>query len=801
MMRSSSSSTVLESELFISERVIADPPQYVGTIKLLASDFIVREIPLANAPISPAHPLHFSDLHGRDSVDAPAEQQRKRAIRQHADEIQQTEQHLLADLSLRDLLGAEVEATLLHAFPLPTGATAHDISIAAELQRRQPPVRLPSWIADKDTRRRLYLLLYRALPHTLASVVSLADHQGKCIEISHDPSFWNLVPLVGLENAMTMKRFANELVPDGSIVTITAPLSAEQRTELHLTLRRQWPHVQSRTLQSNDNAIDTAGTSTISLTMHRGHGGPMRSKRDSAQQLKYTWLMLAKAHRSTLDVADSLAGIMNCPSHRLSYAGIKDKHAFTVQLLVANSIDASRLVAAAKQLAGVSVGHCLDQQSMPLRTGDLLGNEFHIVLRDVGALTPNTVASDAESSSSSSMASISAEFERRLGLIRERGIINYFGLQRFGKREDGGHLVGACVLRGHYYEAIRLLLRYPHLHHAADHQATATSSADESPAKRQKTSHSVDDKQPLSTAASSTAASSTSTSTSLSEVDCVLRAFWQSGNLRTTVQALPRSASRTLRNLLQFLRKKAPNAASVLDDATIHSPTLWKQAVLHGLPWNSLNIMLASVQSQVWNAVASQRIATLGFRVVVGDLVSGDSEHASAVRRIETDDEAQRYQVQDVVLPLPPIGAAKAAASDRSPLLYPSAPGVDRALYETALSDLGLSLELLERFTEMRLVGGYRKLVVQPSSLSHSVVQYSQPNEPLFLDTSLNQAERRVLESANQNSHHGDGYRSLPSDSESPGEQQRRTAVQVCFQLPPGSYATIVLRELIRVRE
>ncbi len=99
----------------------------------------------------------------------------------------------------------------------------------------------------------------------------------------------------------------------------------------------------------------------------------------------------------------------------VGYAGLKDKHAVTRQWL---SLPAKARPPSEWQLPeGISVIEHT-RHSNKLRTGHLLGNRFRITLD-----TPDTGALET--------ASAIAE------VLRARGLYNYFGGQRFGRRGDG----------------------------------------------------------------------------------------------------------------------------------------------------------------------------------------------------------------------------------------------------------------------------------------------------------------------------------------------------------------------------
>jgi len=110
------------------------------------------------------------------------------------------------------------------------------------------------------------------------------------------------------------------------------------------------------------------------------------------------------------------------------YAGTKDKRACTAQRLTAHRIDVGRLAALNKTLKGARLGD-FEPADAPLKLGELYGNRFEIVLRDV------SVGADALATA--------------MSCLQTRGFINYFGLQRFGSTSIASHHVGIAILKVH----------------------------------------------------------------------------------------------------------------------------------------------------------------------------------------------------------------------------------------------------------------------------------------------------------------------------------------------------------------
>jgi tRNA pseudouridine13 synthase len=145
--------------------------------------------------------------------------------------------------------------------------------------------------------------------------------------------------------------------------------------------------------------------------------------------------VLRKEKQDTLGAVADLAEALGVPERAFSYAGLKDYHAVTVQEVVVQGVPPSRL--RALQLARLQLGR-IRLVERKLRLGECGGNRFRIRLR---RLTRGREAVDAA-----------------IGALRERGFLNYFGLQRFGSHASRNDEVGRALLLGEYVQAVDSLL-------------------------------------------------------------------------------------------------------------------------------------------------------------------------------------------------------------------------------------------------------------------------------------------------------------------------------------------------------
>lgn len=166
----------------------------------------------------------------------------------------------------------------------------------------------------------------------------------------------------------------------------------------------------------------------MSLAHPHAHGGPVARGRLRAEPAdfrveevlgfepdgsgEHAFLWIEKTGANTDWVARRLAQAAGVAPVAVGYAGLKDRHAvtrqaFTVQLAGRAGPDWSALAIEGVEVLAVA------RHSRKLRRGAHRANRFVIRLRDVEG-DPDAI-------------------EHRLALIRQRGVPNYFGEQRFGR--------------------------------------------------------------------------------------------------------------------------------------------------------------------------------------------------------------------------------------------------------------------------------------------------------------------------------------------------------------------------------
>ncbi|KAH7938329.1 hypothetical protein HPB49_022539 [Dermacentor silvarum] len=209
------------------------------------------------------------------------------------------------------------------------------------------------------------------------------------------------------------------------VIPVTG-LSKEQRGQLHAWVRAHWPHLESHT---------TDGTVRVSRSKaQRRRAAPWPSGRPS-----YTTFVLYKENMDTIEAVNRIATFLGMRPSFLGYAGTKDKRAKTCQRVSCHRLPPKKLLDLNRR-QGLWVGN-ITFEDAAIKLGDLQGNRFTIVLRDVDGTT--------------------ADHEEAMKSLSEHGFLNYYGTQRFGTTAVATHQIGrrVALLKGCYEEAVDLVLQ------------------------------------------------------------------------------------------------------------------------------------------------------------------------------------------------------------------------------------------------------------------------------------------------------------------------------------------------------
>jgi tRNA pseudouridine13 synthase len=168
-----------------------------------------------------------------------------------------------------------------------------------------------------------------------------------------------------------------------------------------------------------------------------------------AEQGDFAFYRLEKRGWSTPDALAAIRRRWRIEPRRLSYGGLKDRHAVTVQYL---SIFHGPRRGLHQQ--GIALDY-LGQLPHAYSSSDIRANRFRVTVRH---LTADAVQRAV----------------RALDEVRRDGVPNYFDDQRFGSVEPGQEFIARLLVLGRFEEALRQALAGPYEHDRAPEMAEKT---------------------------------------------------------------------------------------------------------------------------------------------------------------------------------------------------------------------------------------------------------------------------------------------------------------------------------------
>lgn len=266
-----------------------------------------------------------------------------------------------------------------------------------------------------------------------------------------------------------------------------------------------------------------------------------------------------------------------------------------------------------------------------------------------------------------------------------------------------------------------------------------------------------------------------------SDIVIAKKIYGETGNAEQAFNSLHRSKNNCLEaKLLQGLTKEKQNYVNALEN----------------IPRNMRLLYIHSFQSLVWNRMVSIRIKKYGLKPVENDLVvindvftepeidpieaeealvedaiDAKAENEPEVQKTRqqvkalTESELSNYSIYDIVLPLPGYDVE-----------YPENMKEE---YKNELEKYGLTLEMPKQSVKTYTVsGGYRKILGRMQDLKWKIMKYNDPNNSLIL------SDFDVLRKIEEPKDLLDG---------------KYKAVILEFTLDPSMYATMLLREIMKI--
>ena len=546
----------------------------------------------------------------------------------------------------------------------------------------------------------------------------------------------------------------------------------ELRGKIHQAVRRIFSS-RLETSTDDDGVITISTGSTRNGWGTRANGGgqdrqPQQKGKLGWQDLggEYLHFTLYKENKDTMEVISYLARQLKMRPQSFQFAGTKDRRGVTVQRVSVYRVHADRLVGLNRTLRGAKIGG-YEYQQHGLELGELTGNEFVISLRDCDF--PKLEASTPDKA----LDSASTLVEQAVRQLSSKGFINYYGLQRFGTFTTRTDTIGLKMLQGNFQGAVDAILDFsPEALAAAQDPLRAMVSDDLISSDDKARAH-------------------------------ALHAFKKTGKMHPAIDDLPRKFSAE---------------ASITRHLGGGDRGKDYLGALQTIPRNLRLMYVHAYQSLVWNFAAGERWKRYGGQVVEGDLVLV-SEHKEKIdpeqkpdsvdadgeivihpavydsaasaedmftraRALSKEEAASGlYSVFDVVLPTPGYD-----------ILYPANDMSE--FYKTFMaSERGGGLDphdMRRKWKDVSLSGSYRKILGCPGNCSFEVKSYVREDEQ-FVETDLQKIERRGKASLEGDTAPG------PSQSDLETEKTAKLAVVLKLQLGSSQYATMALRELMKL--
>ncbi|CAG8547070.1 4227_t:CDS:10 [Cetraspora pellucida] len=470
--------------------------------------------------------------------------------------------------------------------------------------------------------------------------------------ISTDQIFLDMKSLLGDEITEKVKTLLNTEGRDPSFVDTKPEKDKDKRTIIHQFFKKHF----------GDKLNTETKEGAIRISMHTSKTrNDRRNKKREFDQWEalggpFCRFVLYKENRDTMEAINLLCKRMKVHSRVFSYAGTKDRRAITVQKVTASMIKAERLLGLNARLHDMKLGN-FEYVKEGLKLGDLRGNHFVITLRNVQVESEEII-------------------DKAMNVLKERGFINYYGMQRFGTSSISTYEIGRALLQNNWEYAVDLILK----------PRTIIDSKDQQQA----------------------------------------RQHWaENHDAKKALELFPKRCVAECHILSSFVK-------------TGHNKDC--AGALISMPRNLRLMYVHAYQSYIWNKMVSERLRIFGCeKPIVGDLVILDddelgdniadsdvtinSEDKKEIKvKILKEEDIPNYTIYDVVLPLPGYL-----------VVYPNN-NIFEKYKELMWKDHLDPREMKRNIKDFSLSGTYRKIIGKPIDVSWKTLRYDDPNIPLSLN-------------------------------------------------------------------
>ncbi|XP_058163824.1 pseudouridylate synthase PUS7L isoform X2 [Dasypus novemcinctus] len=432
-------------------------------------------------------------------------------------------------------------------------------------------------ILDKNQRAILHSAIRQKFPFLITV--------GKNSEIVVKPNleYKELCHLVSEEEACEFLKYL-DAKQENSKFTFKPDNNKDHRKAVHHFVNKKFGNLVETKSFSEPNY--NIGNPNVAITVRfreKAHKPRKRSLECQERKVIYTAFTLQKENLEMYEAVGFLAIKLGVIPSDFSYAGLKDKKAITYQKMVIRKVTPERLKSIEKEIEKKRM-NVFNIRSVDdsLRLGQLKGNHFDIVVRNLQKQINDS-------------ANLKERILEAIENVKDKGFVNYYGPQRFGKgRKVHTDQIGLALLKSEMVRAVKLFL----------------------------TPEDLDD-----------------------PVNRAKKYFLQTEDAKVTLSMMPEFKVRE-KALLESLHR-----FGMTEEGCVQA---W-----FSFPHSMRIFYIHAYSSKIWNEAVSYRLATYGSRVVEGDLVCLDEdivdEHFpnSKVHLVTKEEEsANTYAIHQVVLPV-----------------------------------------------------------------------------------------------------------------------------------------------------
>ncbi|XP_075065171.1 pseudouridylate synthase PUS7L [Mixophyes fleayi] len=444
--------TFLDSLCYISDHI-----GFYGTIKHSPSDFVVTEIDVSGQLVTKDYRIGSEDMQrnsnnendfkkqkvgprAANTTHSPAEfiKDVSKSVSEKVDDVSNDPNLLECETDLYNLhnplLSLDVQKSLYNfacsvksTFESPvTGSDHCELSLGL--------------FPDKNNRANIHSAVRQTHPFLLTFTRSTE------LLVKPNLDYQELSQLTSEEETDAFFKFLDAKV-DNSKFTFQPDVCKEHRTSVHHFISKKFGKlVETKSFSGESND----GLQKVSITVRFREKKSSSGKRQRTEENPdiFTAFTLEKENLETLEAISYLSSSLGVLPSDFSYAGIKDKKAITYQSMVVKKVTPQRLleVESALETKGMKIRN-VHSVNHHLHLGQLTGNHFMIIVRDIGSHSGDTSED------------LQKRVDEAVHNVKTRGFLNYYGPQRFGKgQKTQSHEIGLALLKEEMAQATKLFL-------------------------------------------------------------------------------------------------------------------------------------------------------------------------------------------------------------------------------------------------------------------------------------------------------------------------------------------------------